>query len=332
MRLAVGGPPTEETLAFGRQVGATDYVGGKGEASGEAGYLGYQELMHTKSRIEDGGLRWDVAGIPEEWSYKIKLGLPGRDEQIASWCKSIENLGAVGVPVVLYFFSLRSSKGNYGLRTSRSTPGRGGATVTGFDHDAIRAARQDFWDPPVDPSSEISDDQIWDNITYFLERVVPVAEQAGVKLALHPDDPPISPIGGVARVFRNHAALERVVDIVPSDANCLTFCHGTISSMPEDVFDAIEYFGSRNKIAHLHFRNVTGPVPSFAETFHDEGHVDQVAAIQAYLDVGYRGTIVEDHVPEMVGGMPGTQYPGKAFALGYIKGLIQALQTPSGRR
>ena len=127
-------------------------------------------------------------------------------------------------------------------------------------------------------------------------------------------------------MFRSHAALKRVVDIVPSDANCITFCHGTISAMPEDVFEAIDYFGSRNKIAHLHFRNVTGTVPAFSETFHDEGHVDQVAAIKAYLDVGYRGTIVEDHVPEMVGGASGGQYPGRAHALGYIKGLIQALQ------
>ena len=229
MRLAISGPATDEVLAFGRQIGATDYVGGDAGLSRERGYYGFQELMIVRNRVEDAGLKWTVSGIPEEWTNKIKLGLPGRDEQITSWCKTIENMGAAGVPVICYFFSLRSSIGHYGLRTSRSTPGRGGAKVTSFDHDQIRSATQDFWDPPVDRSLEVTDQQVWDNVTWFLERVIPVAEDAGVKLALHPDDPPVSPIGGVARVFRNHAALKRVVDIVPSDANGLTFCVGTIS-------------------------------------------------------------------------------------------------------
>ena len=231
-------------------------------------------------------------------------------------------MGAAGVPVICYFFSLRSSIGHYGLRTSRSTPGRGGAKVTSFDHDQIRSATQDFWDPPVDRSLEVTDQQVWDNVTWFLERVIPVAEDAGVKLALHPDDPPVSPIGGVARVFRNHAALKRVVDIVPSDANGLTFCVGTFGAMPGDVFDAIRYFGTRNKIHHVHFRNVTGTVPVFSETFIDEGHVDMVKAMKAYRDTGFDGPMVEDHVPEMAGGPD--QWPAKAFALGYMKAVMQA--------
>jgi mannonate dehydratase len=322
MRLAISGPATDEVLAFGRQIGATDYVGGDAGLSRERGYYGFQELMIVRNRVEDAGLKWTVSGIPEEWTNKIKLGLPGRDEQITSWCKTIENMGAAGVPVICYFFSLRSSIGHYGLRTSRSTPGRGGAKVTSFDHDQIRSATQDFWDPPVARSLEVTDQQVWDNVTWFLERVIPVAEDAGVKLALHPDDPPVSPIGGVARVFRDHAALRRVVDIVPSDSNGLTFCQGTISEMPEDVFDAIRYFGTRNKIHHVHFRNVTGTVPTFSETFIDEGHVDMVKAMKAYRDTGFDGPMVEDHVPEMAGGPD--QWPAKAFALGYMKAVMQA--------
>ena len=208
MRLAISGPATDEVLAFGRQIGATDYVGGDAGLSRERGYYGFQELMIVRNRVEDAGLKWTVSGIPEEWTNKIKLGLPGRDEQITSWCKTIENMGAAGVPVICYFFSLRSSIGHYGLRTSRSTPGRGGAKVTSFDHDQIRSATQDFWDPPVARSLEVTDQQVWDNVTWFLERVIPVAEDAGVKLALHPDDPPVSPIGGVARVFRESRRAE----------------------------------------------------------------------------------------------------------------------------
>ena len=132
----------------------------------------------------------------------------------------------------------------------------------------------------------------------------------------------MSPIAGVARVLRDHAALKRVVDIVPSDANGLTFCVGTIGAMPGDVLEAIEYFGTRGKIHHVHFRNVTGTVPAFAETFIDEGYVDMVKAMRACRDSGFDGPMVEDHVPEMAVGRD--QWPAKAFALGYMKAAIQA--------
>ena len=322
MRLAIQGPLTDEILAFGRQIGATDYAGGPPDISRERGCYGFQELMIARNRVEDAGLKWAVTGIPEEWTHKIKLGLPGRDEQVTSWCRSIENLGRAGVPVICYFFSLRSSMGNYGLRTSRSTPGRGGARVTSFDHDQIRAATQDFWDPPVDRSLVVADRQVWDNIAWFLERVVPVAEDAGVKLALHPDDPPVSPIGGVARVFRDHAALKRVVDMVPSAANGITFCVGTIGAMPGDVLAALRYFGTRNKIHYLHFRNVTGTVPAFAETFVDEGYVDMVQAMRICREAGFDGPMVYDHVPEMAASPD--QWPAQAFALGYMRAAMQA--------
>ena len=322
MRLAISGPLTDEVLAFGAQIGATDYVGDPPDFSQERGHYGFQELMIARNRVEDAGLKWTVAGIPEEWTHRIKLGLPGRDEQLTSWCRSIEHLGAAGVPVLHYCFALRSSIGHYGLRTSRSTPGRGGAKVTSFDHDQIRPATQDFWDPPVDRSLEVTDRQVWDNLTWFLERVVPVAEDAGVKLALHPDDPPVSPIGGVARVVRDHAALKRVVDMVPSAANGLTFCVGTIAEMPGDVFDAIRDFGTRGKIHFVHFRNVTGTVPTFAETFVDEGYVDMVQAMRAFREFGFDGPMVEDHVPQMTAGPE--QWPAKAFALGYMRAVMQA--------
>ena len=323
VRLAISGELTDERLAFGRQMGATEYVGG-GELPKERGYFRFQDLMLLRNRVEDAGLRCEIIGIPEEWTFKIKLGLPGRDEQIESWRRTIENMGAAGFNAILYFFSLRSGKGNYGLRTSEGTLGRGGAKVTSFDYDLIQGADQDFWDVPLDRSVQVTDQQVWNNVTYFLEAVIPTAEEAGVRLALHPDDPPISPIAGVARVFRSHAALKRIVEIVPSDSNCLTFCQGTISEMPENVLDAIRYFGSRNKICLVHFRNVSGPVPKFAETFIDEGHVDMLEAMRLYKEVGYDGPFVDDHVPRMVGD-PERQEHSTAFAMGYMKGLMKAV-------
>ncbi len=324
MRLAVSGKIDDEFLAYARQVGATDYIGGGNDLPTDKGYFGFQELMLLRQRIENAGLRWAVLdGIPAGWKHKIKLGLPGRDEQIANWCRTLENMGAAGIPALGYFFSLRSGVGHYGLRTSRTTPGRGGAKVTSFAYELIEGADQGFWDPPVDRSVEATDDDVWGYLSYFLEAVIPIAEQAGVRMGVHPDDPPVSPIGGVARVLRSHAALRRLTEIVPSDSNCLGFCQGTISEMPEDILDAIRYFGSRNKICYVHFRNVSGTVPSFSETFIDEGHVDMLEAMSAYRDVGYDGPIIDDHVPDMGGSE--RQYRSHAFAMGYMRALVQAV-------
>ena len=142
-----------------------------------------------------------------------------------------------------------------------------------------------------------------------------------MKLALHADDPPISPIGGVARVLRSHEAMHRATAIVPSDSNGVTLCTGTFGAMPEDVCDAIRDFGRRGKIHHVHFRNVTGAVPRFAETFVGEGHVDMLAAMRAFFEAGVNAPLVEDHVPVLEEGS-GKQYRAVANAMGYIKALM----------
>ncbi len=262
--------------------------------------------------------------MPEAWTYKIKLGLPGRDEQINSWRRSIENLGAASFKASVYFFSLRSSIGRYGLRTSRATPERGGARITTFDYDLIMNASEDSWEAPLERGTQVTDQQAWDNLTYFLEAVIPTAEAASVKLALHADDPPILPIAGTARVLRSHAALKRLLEIVPSDSNCLTFCVGTITAMPEKVFEALRHFGDRKKICLVHFRNVTGTVPRFRESFIDNGDVDMLKAMRLFEEIGYDGPIVYDHVLEMLGDAD-KQVQAAAFAVGYIKGLMKAV-------
>ena len=328
MRLAAAGVIDDEFLAFARQLGATDVVGvGSPKLSTEKGYYELQDLSLIRKQVEDAGLKWAVVGgTPADWTDKIKLGLPGRDEQIDNWCKTLKNMGTAGIPILHYSFALRSAGGGYGLRTSRTTPGRGGAKVTSFDYDLIKEATQDYWDPPVSKSVESTDEKMWDNVTYFLKAVIPVAEQAGVRMALHPDDPPISPIGGVARIFRSHSAMKRLTEIVPSDSNGLAFCQGTISEMPENVIDAIRYFGGGDKIFYVHFRNVTGPVPRFSETFIDEGHVNMLEAMKAYKEVGFDGPMIDDHVPRIVGEERGQyQYRSRAYAIGYMKALIDVV-------
>ena len=324
MRLAMSGE-TDEDLKLAVQVGATDVVGGN-SLSTDKGYYTVEDLVRLRERIEAAGLRLSVVGgLPEELTYKWKLGLPGRDEQIDNWCTMLRNVGEAGIPTICYFISLRSSYGNYGLRTDRATPGRGDSRLTSFDYDAVKDATGEYWYPPVPDSVEAGDDQIWDAVTYFLEAVVPVAEEAGVRMALHADDPPISPIGGVARVFRSHQAVKRVLEIVPSDANGLTFCTGTFGAMPEDVLDAIRYFGSRGKIHHIHFRSVDGPVPRFSETCIGEGHLDMMEAMKAFHEVGVDAPLVEDHIPRWE--EEGTrQDQARAYALGYIRALIDSVK------
>ena len=315
MRLGMDlrGPVDDDMLAFAAQLGATDAVCGRDSLPSDRGYYEYGDLVRLRRRIEDGGLRlWATENVPHRRYVKIMLGQRGRDEEIENWCTSLRNMGKAGVPVLGYNFMVL-----FTWRTSRTTPGRGGAQVTSFDYDLIKNG-------PPGEIEEITDDELWDNYTYFLKAVIPGPEQAGVKMGLHPDDPPISPIAGVARIMRSHAALKRLIEIVPSDYNGLEFCQGTISEMPEDVIDAIRYFGSRNKIMYVHFRNVSGPVPRFDETFIDEGHVDMLEAMRAYKEVGFDGPMIDDHVPSMLGDSR-YSFRARAFSMGYVKALIDAV-------
>ncbi len=314
MRLALGAirEPTEEILTFAKQLGATDVIFNTPNIGGP-GYYEFQTLVRLRKMVEDAGLHLAaIENVPREWYDKVLLGLPGRDQQLENFCKTLRNMGAAGIPILGYHFMALGV-----WRTSRTTPGRGGAKVTSFDYELVKKA-------PLTEYGEISDDQMWDNYTYFLKAVVPVAEQAGVRICLHPDDPPISPIAGIARIFRSHAALKRLIESVPSEYSGIEFCQGTISEMPENVLDAIRYFGQRKKIFYVHFRNTTGPVPSFAETFIDEGHVNMLEAIKTYKEVGFDGPIIDDHVPHIIDDTP-YGHRGRAHAMGYIKALIDAV-------
>ena len=206
-----------------------------------------------------------------------------------------------------------SSPTSYSWRTSRAPTARGAADATVFDWDVAKTV-------PASELGEVDDDRIWAAFEYFVKAVAPVAEEYGVKLALHPDDPPISPLAGIARIFRSHESLQRLCDLAPSDYNGLEFCQGTVAEMPENVIGGIERFVGQGKDLYVHFRNVSAPVPSFSETFIDEGYVNMAEAMQAYSEVGFDGPMIDDHVPGVVGDKSG--YRSRAFAMGYIKGLI----------
>jgi mannonate dehydratase len=178
---------------------------------------------------------------------------------------------------------------------------------------------------PVAPEAPILDAQLWESLEYFLKRVVPVAEEAGVFLALHPNDPPISPIRGIDRIVINIEAYDRVLSIVDSPHNGVAFCQGNFAAMGVDIPETIRHFGDR--INFVHFRDVDGSTGKFVEVWHDEGPTKMPAVIKAYRDIGYEGPARPDHVPTMAGESnetPGYHSLGRLFAVGYMRGLLDA--------
>jgi mannonate dehydratase len=274
-------------------------------------------FLYLKQRFADAGLNLSVIESSPPMNL-IKLGLPGRDEEIEQICEMLTNMGAAGIGVWCYNFMAVFGW----LRTSTSTPTRGGALVTSYDHALMETA-------PLTEFGIVSEEQLWDNFAYFLERVVPVAERARVKLALHPDDPPISPIRGISRIFTSVDALKRGLELVPSDWNGLTFCQGTIATMGADIPAAIRVFGQRQKIHFAHFRDIRGTATRFVETFHDDGPTDMLEAMRCYQEIGFNGPMRPDHVPTLEGddnASAGYTTRGRLYAIGYMRGLMEAVQ------
>jgi mannonate dehydratase len=249
---------------------------------------------------------------------KARLGADGRDEQIDHVITQVRAMGALGVPVLCYNWMAVTSW----ARTSIATPGRGGALVTAFDADDPAAQDQ------VVAPGEVTAEQLWDALRYFLDAVVPEAEAAGVTLAMHPDDPPRSVVRGVPRIMSSVDGFRRLLDLNGSPANAITLCQGNFALMTEDLPSVIREFGDRGRIGFVHFRDVAGTADDFVETFHDDGPTDMMACLTEYERVGFRGALRPDHVPTMAGepnDMPGYGTLGRLFALGYIRGLQEAI-------
>jgi mannonate dehydratase len=180
----------------------------------------------------------------------------------------------------------------------------------------------------------ISEEELWTNLEYFLRRVRPVAEKAGVKLAMHPDDPPISPIRGVGRIMRSIDNYQRLLDLVPSPVNGITFCQGNFTLMTDDLPAVIRHFGRQGRIAFGHFRDVRGTRERFVETFHDDGQTDMYACMKAWHEIGFDGVLRPDHVPTLEGDLndnPAYSNLARLHALGYMTGLREAVMAEMTR-
>jgi mannonate dehydratase len=272
-------------------------------------------LARVKERYNSAGLT--LAGI-EDWPPmdRARLGLTGREEEIEAFCTLVRNMGRLGIPMLCYNWM---GCVNW-YRTATARPGRGGALVTGFRLTDAKLTNP-TWAGTIPP------EQLWQAFEYFLNRVVPIAEEAGVRLALHPDDPPIPELRGISRIMISVEAFERAMAIIDSHANAICLCQGNFTLFSEDLPAAIRHFGAARQIAFGHFRDVRGTPEDFVETFHDEGMTDMLACMQAWHEFPFDGVIRPDHVPTLEGESnddPAYALQGRLHAIGYMQGLREA--------
>lgn len=277
----------------------------------------YAPLAVYKHMIEDEGLTLSCIEDNPPMD-RLRHGAPGAEEELEQVLAFVETLGKLKIP--LWCYNWAASLG--WQRTTSRLRGRGGAIVSGYHHALLR-------DAPPPALGPIAAEKLWDTLQQFLEKVIPVAEKAQVKLAMHPDDPPmLSEIRGVARIMNSVDAYRRLLSLNPSAANGATLCQGNFTLMTDDLPGVIRELGASGRVYFVHFRDVRGTPERFAETFIDEGQTDMAACMRAYRDIGFDGIMRSDHTPTMAGDealVPGYSDLGRLHAIGYMTGLRDAV-------
>ena len=341
---------TPANFRFARQAGATHLVvhlvdyfnqssslstGSGGDAWGitrnQDKLWSYEELRDLKAAINAEGL--ELAAIenfdPSHW-HDILLDGPRKAEHLENIKTIIRNMGRAGIPCMGYNFSIAGVWGR-----TETTSARGGARSVGFvSADAPQQTRipnGSVWNMIYDPEAApgdigtVTSEQLWQRLTDFLTEVVPVAEEAGVRLAAHPDDPPFPTLRDTARLVYQPQMYQRLLDIVPSHYTALEFCLGTLAEMTEgDVHEATEHYSQQGKLAYVHFRNVRGKVPDYHEVFVDEGDIDMFRILSILYKNNFDGVIIPDHTPQMECDAP--WHAGMAYAMGWIRATMQAVE------
>jgi mannonate dehydratase len=314
-------PGQDQQVKLARQIGITHAIVCVRPSLAAVRREQYVEILAgIKSYFESAGLT--VAGVESHPvnAEKIKLGLPGRDEEIENYCAAIRALASLDIRLVCYNFM--AGLGWY--RTRTDIPERGGALTSEFDWSVAEAQGFTEW-------GEVSEETIWANIRHFLEAVIPVAESVGVRMALHPDDPPISPLRGISRILTSAANIRKVLELVPSQVSGVTFCQASFKAMGEDIEALAREWCCQRKVFFVHFRDIDGNREHFRETFHDNGPTDMPRMLRIYHDCGFAGPIRPDHAPTVAGetnDSPGYGMVGKVLAIGYMKGIMDSLGIP----
>lgn len=343
---------TPENFRFARQAGAThiiahltDYfadaripqASSEEAAWGRAGseLWSEDEMGALRRAVEAEGLV--LAGLenidPGFW-FDVLLDGPRKQKQLGDLKELVRRVGAAGIPVIGYNFSLA---GVWGHQVGPWA--RGGAESVAFrGPDPVPETpipNGQIWNMVYDASApsgtlaQVDEEAMWRRLADFLEAVVPAAEEAGVKLAAHPDDPPVPVLRRTARLLYHPDKFQRLLDTVPSSSNALEFCQGTVAEMPgSDVYEAIDRYSRQGAIGYVHFRNVRGKAPDYREVFLDEGDVDMYRAIEIYARNGYDGVLIPDHTPQM--SCAASWHAGMAYALGYIRATIRAVTGSAG--
>lgn len=343
-----------EHLRFAKQCGATHIVvhlvdyfreldskgdqptsGGRGGGWGRAGdpdrLWSREELEEINALIRSEGLIWHAIENfdPAHW-HDVLLDGPEKARQLEGLKQMIRTIGSVGIPVVGYNFSLAGVYGRV-----HGTWARGEAGGVGMTGDVDQSPMPDgmVWNMTFDGEAsgtsartQIRAEELWRRLEYFLRELVPVAEEAGVMLAAHPDDPPVQRLRNTPRLVYQPDMYQRLLDLVPSPANGLEFCLGTLAEMSEgDVHAATEQYAAQGKIGYIHFRNVRGKVPCYKEVFVDEGDIDMHRILNILRAHDFQGVLIPDHAPQMACSAP--WHAGMAFAMGYMKCALELSAT-----
>jgi mannonate dehydratase len=314
--LQVPTDPSDDDLTFAVQMGV-EYVSiptGGARATAET-------FIELKRRVEAKGLK--VANIGNSNVHnmpEVTLNLPGRDQKIEEYKNYLRNLAKAGIHYTTY-----AHMGN-GIWSSERETTRGGAPARAFRLETAKG----YWagkvfEGPLTHGRKYTKEELWENYTYFIKQVVPVAEELGIRIGIHPDDPPVPELGGVPRhIFGHFDGYVKALEIANSPNVGVCLCCGTWmeggKGMGRDVIGAIRAFSKMGKLWKIHFRNVSAPIPYFVETFVDNGYTDMNQVMKTLVDVDYRGILIADHVP----GMVGHRYVGWAYSIGYIKALYTA--------
>jgi|SRR4051812_38969334 mannonate dehydratase len=342
---------TRENFQFARQAGATHIVAhlvdyfkggtlnpadsqptGSDQGWGLAGdpdkIWTFEELTDLRGAIEAEGLKLEAIENfdPAHW-HDVLLDGPRKKQHLENVKTIIQRLGQAGIPIMGYNFSIAGVCGRV-----KGPFARGGAISVGMDRPLdVPMPNGMAWNMVFDANApkgtvaSISEDELWHRLDGFLDEVLPVAEKAGVKLAAHPDDPPLPTMRGQPRLVYQPRMYQRLLDLKPSSANALEFCLGSLAEMTEgDIYETVEQYSRQGKLAYVHFRNVTGKVPHYRETFIDDGDIDMLRVLRILKRNNFDGVIIPDHTPQMTCAAP--WHAGMAYALGYMKAALQALE------